>query len=94
MEIPNKIGGATVLRYSEIDSRHRHLNRCEHQLGGKIVGKASWVAICKDKDLFYLFFGYEGDVTTDTAHFSLDEAIRQAEFEYEGLGSTWEVVSS
>ena len=56
------------------------------------MGAMSGLAICQPtegRDFF--LFGCDGDwnVITDTWHQTLDEAKKQAEFEYEGIGKTW-----
>jgi hypothetical protein len=57
-----------------------------------LVGPAAALAICQyeGEDGFYLF-GCNGawQVVTDTWHSTLDEAIRQAEFEYPGISACW-----
>ena len=46
-----------------------------------------------DDDAYYLFgCDAEWQTVTDTWHQTLEEALRQAEFEYEGVSATWNVV--
>lgn len=52
----------------------------------------SGLAVCElpGAEAFYLF-GCDGEwkVVTDSWHESLDDAKKQAEFEYEGISNTW-----
>jgi len=95
MDIPRRVGGAEVFKYSEIDSRHKHTKSCNHDINGKVLGKAKWGAICKyeNSDMYYLFFCYEESELSDTVHESMEEAMEQAEFEYEGIRKTWKKTS-
>jgi hypothetical protein len=63
--------------------------------GNGISGPAWGVAICESRDDqgFFLFSCEDDRIpVTETWHASLDDARRQAEFEYEGLESTWETL--
>jgi len=58
-----------------------------------LQGPAAGLAIChhEGEDCFYLF-GCDSswNTVTDTWHQSLDDALAQAEFEYEGVSKTWQ----
>jgi hypothetical protein len=89
---PGYIGGAKVICFTPIDSRHRHTVNCRQIVGDAIQGAAAGLAICKyeGKDGYYLFgCNAEWDSVTDTWHQTLEEAKEQAEFEYEGVSETW-----
>ena len=75
-----------------INKSCRHTKNCSHEFNGKTLGKAKWAAISKPKSSgsCYLFFCYEGDELTDTAHESVEEAKEQAEWEYEGITNAWQ----
>jgi hypothetical protein len=92
---PSIIGGLGVVLYSRIDERHRPTGGCRHVVhGGGELGPAWGVAICTDPDTggFFVFSCEHNWIpAADSWHASLEEARRQAEFEYEGLGATWEV---
>ena len=89
---PAKIGGATVIYYTPIDGRHRHTGACRQVVAGVLQGGAAGLAICRYEgdDCYYLFGCDEKwESVTDTWHETLDDAKREAEFEYEGVTSTW-----
>jgi len=89
---PKDIGGCRVISYTPIDERHAFTGKTRHTVRGELIGAMSGLAICQPKGTqeFYLF-GCDGDwnVVTDTWHQSLEEARAQAEFEYEGVSTTW-----
>jgi len=93
MKPASQINGARVVCFSAIDDRHRHAGNCRQIVGSVTQGSAAGLAICQfdGEDAFYLF-GCDGDwnVVTDTWHQSLDDAKKQAEFEYEGVSNTWQ----
>jgi hypothetical protein len=60
------------------------------------MGAMSGLAICQPGEAQeYYLFGCDADwnVVTDTWHQSLDEAKDVAEFQYEGVNSTWKYFS-
>ena len=92
--IPTILGAMQVVLYSRIDERHRPTDACRHIIhGGGVLGPAWGVAICScsDKSGYYLF-SCEDDwyPVSDTWHQTIEDAKRQAEFEYEGISSTWD----
>ena len=89
---PDAIGGATVIAYSPIDQRHRPTGGCRQMVAGVLQPPATGLAICqyKDESAFYLFGCDENwQIKTDTWHPTIEEAMTQAEFEYEGVRQTW-----
>jgi hypothetical protein len=90
---PSNIDGASVVCFTPIDRRHRPTGACEHKVGGSQQPSFAAVAICRfdGDDGFYLFYcDEEWKPITDTWHQTLDDAIKQAEFEYEGTSATWQ----
>jgi hypothetical protein len=90
---PRVIGNAKVLYYSPIDHRHRPTGGCKQMVAGVLQGAAAGLAICQyeGEDEFYLFgCDSEWKENTDTWHPTVEHAMRQAEFEYEGVSSTWQ----
>ena len=91
---PRKIGGCKVACYSPIDQRHRPTGGCTHIIyGAGPVGPAAGLAICycEEEGAYYLFgCDAEWNSVTDSWFQGLDEAMRQAEFEYEGVSQTWQ----
>ena len=64
----------------------------EQVVAGEPMGPMAGLAICScgEGSAFYLFgCDPEWSVVTDTYHDSLDDAMDQAEFEYEGVSKTW-----
>ena len=92
---PKLIGGARVLRRSVIDERHRTTGNCRQVVGTELQGLAAGLAICQyaGETACYLFgCDAEWNTVTDTWHETLEQALQQAEFEYEGVSATWNVV--
>jgi hypothetical protein len=89
------VGGAKVVRWSVIDGRHRPTGGCRQIVAGVLQGAAAGLAICQyaGESNFFLFgCDPEWDPLTDTWHETMEGALRQAEFEYEGVSKTWNVV--
>ena len=88
---PKIIGGMGTIVYSPIDARHRFTGRTKQIVGGELMGPMAGVAICSSgPDGFYLFgCDQNWKNITDTWHATLEDAKRQAEFEYEGVSGTW-----
>jgi hypothetical protein len=84
-----------VLLFSRIDERHRPTGSCTHirsDIG--VLGPAWGLAICKPRDgQGYFLYRCEDDwmPVTDTWHETIDDAKHQAQFEYEGIESTWQL---
>ena len=92
---PDILGGAEVVYWSVIDGRQRPTGNCRHIVAGELQGSAAGLAICQHegKDSYYLFFCDEDwNIVADGWHQTFDEALRQAEFEYEGISATWNKV--
>jgi hypothetical protein len=90
---PEEVGGAKVVLYTKIDERHRHTGNCKQIVAGILMGAASALAICRyeGEENYYLFGCDENwNTLTDTWHETLEAAIEQAEFEYEGTNKTWQ----
>jgi hypothetical protein len=89
---PETIGGARVICSTRIDHRHRFTGACKQIVAGELLGPAAGLAICQyaGEDAFYLFgCDAEWQSVTDTWHQTLDDALYQAECEYEGASKTW-----
>ena len=97
-DIPSLIGGVRVVLYSQIDERHEQTGAgWQFLIDGTVRARAWGIAICEsaEGDGFSLF-SCEADwmPVADSEHATLEDAKRQAEFEYEGLESTWQTPSS
>jgi hypothetical protein len=89
---PRLLSGALLVRWSPIDDRHRPTGNCRHIVAGVVEGPAAGLAICQyeGSKAYYLFAcGSEWNTLTDTWHETLEDAMKQAEFEYEGVSKTW-----
>jgi death on curing protein len=89
---PDFIHQNRVVRFTVIDRRHHHTRKTRHFIGGTMIGPASAVAICEYENGGYLLFSCDENwqPRTDTWHQSLEDAMRQAEYEYEGVSRTWQ----
>jgi hypothetical protein len=63
-----------------------------HVVAGELIGPISGVAICQysGEESYYLFYcDQDWEPVTDTLHATIEDAMRQGEFEYEGINSAW-----
>jgi hypothetical protein len=81
-----------VICFTFIDARHRPTGCCRHIGVNGLLGPAAGLAICGyNTDSVYLYSCNSNWIPfTDTWHESVEEAKRQAEFEYEGVADTWQ----
>src|SRR5262245_53923042 len=89
---PELINDARVICFAQIAAGVKPTGATTHRRDGQVLGPASALAICQypGDSSFYLFYcGEDWIVLTDTFHVSLDEAKRQAEFEYEAISTHW-----
>jgi hypothetical protein len=88
---PPKISGLPVICFTLIDERHRPTGKSPHVSPCGLLGPARELAICgRPGESVYLHSCGEGWVPfMDTWHETVEEARRQAEFEYEGVSATW-----
>lgn len=88
---PPEIGGLPVVCFSSIDGRHRPTGRCSHIGPAGEIGPAGGLAVCGLPGKGFYLFRCDRDwlPVADTWHATAEEAMRQAEFEYEGVSSTW-----
>lgn len=92
---PKIIDGACLVRWSAIDDRHRPTGNCRQIVAGILQGSAAGLAICQyEGETAYYLFGCDSEwnPVNDTWHETLEGALKQAEFEYEGVSTTWHVV--
>ena len=82
--IPTIIGGGRVLVYTRIDERHAGRQASTDPPYG--------LAICETEGSGVFPFTCEDDwmPVFDSWHATVDEAQRQAAFEFDGVESTWE----
>lgn len=93
---PVTLGGGRVLRWTPIDARHRPTGATRHFVAEVLRGPAAALAIVLDGgDRSYYLFGCDEhwQTHTDTWHATIEDAVRQAELEYEGSSATWTKVA-
>lgn len=91
---PVKLDGAKILFWTVLDHRHKSTDKTKHFINGKYQTNFHGlvIAIYEEAEGTYLFYcDSEWVVLTDTYHESVEEAKEQAEFEFEGTKSTWEI---
>jgi hypothetical protein len=91
-QVPQFQNGMSLMRWSVVDKRHRPTGNTRQLVDVVLQGPAAGLAIyeAKDGSGFYLFgCDTNWQVITDTWHASLKDAMREAEFEYEGITATW-----
>ena len=92
---PRQIGGARLVQWAVINDRHQPTGSCRHIVGGTLQSPAAGLAICQydGEDAYYLF-GCDANwgPVTDTWHETLEDARQQAECEYQGVSTAWNVV--
>ena len=89
---PDRVGGAKVVMFTLIDERHIFTEKCKQIVAGKLMGPMTGLAICQyEGETACHLFGCEEEWNpiTDAWHHSLEEAVNQAEFEYQGTKKTW-----
>lgn len=103
-EPPSTMGGGTVLRFASVGKDVRPTGATVHSyaeiVDGEIVlgeplGPFAALAIVQvpDETGFYLFYlDDRWEIVTDTHHETLEAALHQAEFEYDGIAGNWIVV--
>lgn len=89
--VPLFLAGAPVIAYTRLDGRQPPTGGPRHDAGGTLLGPAAGLAICRDAEGGFYLFGCDADwnTVTDTWHETLDDALHQAEYEYEGVSGTW-----
>jgi hypothetical protein len=91
--IPDKIDGAKVIYFSNIDSRHKTTGSNSQYMGNSPMGLVGGLAICQyeGKTDFYLFYcDSDWNAMNNILCSTLDKAKERAEHEYSGIGITWE----
>lgn len=87
-EPPQELDGASVVKFAVVTPEVQPTGTTHHTIGGADFGPAAALAVARypARDGIYLFYlDDDGRVVTDTWHPSLDDALAQAAFEYEGL---------
>ncbi|WP_435020911.1 hypothetical protein TA3x_002087 [Tundrisphaera sp. TA3] len=92
-DAPESLNGARVILFTPIDRRHRHTGNCRQIVAGVLQGPAAGLAIClHEGEVGFYLFGCDASWSgvSDTWHMTVEEAMGQAEFEYEGVTGTWQ----
>jgi hypothetical protein len=94
-------GDATILRVARIDDDVRPTGSTRHSSGelvdgeivaGETLGPFAALAIVEEESssgYLLLYLDQNGDSVADTWHETLEDAMDQAEHEYEGITSKW-----
>jgi len=99
---PSELGGDQVLRFALIDQEVRATEATAHRsaeivngevVPGETMGEFAALAIVggSHSGYFLLYLDGEGDSVADTWHETIEDALEQAEFEYEGITAKWVV---
>ena len=94
MVVPDELDGAKVLQYAHVSDDVAPTGATRHVARGVELGPAAALAIARHEgqEGFYLFYlDPQGAVAADTFHESVEAALGQAAFEYDGL--RWSDVS-
>jgi len=90
---PLEISGAQVIMYTVLDDRCRSTGNCRHIVGGRVALESiDALAICQypgEQSYYLICCDRSWNEITDTLHTTLDDALKQAEFEYEGISTIW-----
>ena len=90
--VPLFLAGNPVFAWTRIDPRQRHTGNTAHYALGIRLDPVAGLAICRNPEGSFYLYGCDAEwnTITDTWHETLDDALYQAEHEYEGVGETWE----
>jgi hypothetical protein len=79
-----------ILHRVILDSRHLAQSRTLHFEGGERVERAARIDLVRMGRCFYLLhYDKEGNELTDTCHDTVDEAMKQAEYEFDIKKQDW-----
>lgn len=81
-----------VVKRVELGPAHTPTGRTRHYSGGELVPGAASLAIARysDGDGYYLLhFNADGEEIADSFHETLEDALKQAEFEFGVSGEEW-----
>ncbi len=90
---PARIGNAKVVAFTAIDRRHRPTGYCRHTVAGTPLDSVAGLAICSydaSPGYYLLYCDAQWKPTADTYHDTIEAAMQQAEFEFEGTSKSWQ----
>lgn len=89
-EIPDIIGGAKVV-CTAVVGKSLPTGNTQHYAGIHLLPPAYGMAICRYKQAGYYLFSCDPNWKefADTWHQTIEDAMDQAEFEYEGISDSW-----
>ncbi|MEO9801724.1 MAG: hypothetical protein ABJF04_00685 [Reichenbachiella sp.] len=94
MSLPTEIDDAPILLLNRIDKQlHTSTGATVHTVDGEQMEQPAFLAICKyeqDEGIYLFYCNRTFNPMNDTYHESIEQAIEQAEFEFEGTKNTWE----
>lgn len=89
---PTNFGDSKTLSYIFLNETHIKTGNTRHFVMGELVQEINGLAICKyEKDAgYYLFYcNQDWEIITDTYHNSIEDAKKQAEFEFINSIQSW-----
>lgn len=89
---PKTLDGFRVVEYARVDTSVDPTGTCRHFVKGSLMAPACALAICKGDESqgYYLFYcDADWNPMTDTWHRTVEDAKRQAAFEYAGIEEKW-----
>jgi hypothetical protein len=83
----DELDGAKVLKVAEVTPDVRVTGATRHYVEGVLFGPADALAIADagEGGIYLFYLDAAAQAVTDTWHLSVEDALRQAEFEYNGL---------
>ncbi len=84
---PDTLFDAKVIAFAKVSPEYQRTGKTTHSVGGIVKGSATHMVIAQypEENSFYVFGLYQDGSETDTWHESLDNAIKQLDWEYENL---------
>ena len=92
---PAVLDGAKILKYAIIDSSVTFTGKITLIVGGKLMGPAAGIAICKydnQHDFLVLHCDKEWRSFGASGYPTIEEAISRLEVAYAGIYSKWQVM--
>jgi hypothetical protein len=84
-----------VLQEVVLGAEHRPTERTRHFRGGELQPPPARLQIARYRDdpgFYLLYFDAEGEEQNDTYHLTLDDALHQAQFEFNVAPDDWRAV--
>ena len=90
---PAKLDDMPVLQYAVLSNDATPTGNTKHLFNGQPVKDITRLAVCdgggNPKAIYLFSCDDDWNVLTDTCHMSIEEALAQADFEYQHIRSAW-----